>query len=558
MPAASVLAPSALLAAAAVAGWVLEPLGVRSSRRLAAGAAWLALAALLASWWGTGRTALELNFPGTLAGAPAALRLDAVGVAFGVLVLLPVALLLSFQRRGPTEASLAALAASASLLAGLAASLLLTAVAVGTCASLVLVALHQEEERPPRACLVSLSAGGLLLLWAGVVLELIGGTSAYSAAPVTALRVPVFLLLAGAALLFSGLLPWLSWLPSMSRRRRLIAGPLAVALLGPIGFMLLSRAYLLGAGHWPSPALNLVLAAVGVATAAAAALRAQAATGRAALLGEAVPLGGGVALLALSLGTEFGVSAAWLTLAGSALVVALVPLLPASLWLPGILAAGVILGLPPALVFGGRLLALQAAIEAGGAYGLLALAGAASWLLALAAAARWRSLSIDVEPEAEGDRLGAYAGLSLALAGGLAAGVLETLLGLPLAAEVIGSPAAAISGRYFAVVSASGGWPAFTLGVPLMLLAVAVALVSLPAWRRWAARPLPVPAESPPLLPLTVPRMGRRRLPRAPQIRLPEAYGAYLRPAALEAAAASSRPWLWGAVTVALILAVTR
>src|SRR5207245_5152515 len=170
---------------------------------------------------------------------------------------------------------------------------------------------------------------GLLLLWASTVLEVTGGTSVYSAAPVTALRVPVFLLLAGAGLLCSGLLPWPSWLPGMWDRDRLEAGSLAIALLGPLGFLLLTRAYLLGAGHWPSPALNLALAAVGVAVALAAALRAQAAAGWRAFLAEAVPLGAGLALLALALGSPFGVSAAVLTLAGTALVVGLAPLLPA-------------------------------------------------------------------------------------------------------------------------------------------------------------------------------------------------------------------------------------
>jgi formate hydrogenlyase subunit 3/multisubunit Na+/H+ antiporter MnhD subunit len=558
MPAASVLAPSALLAAAAAVGWALERLGVPASRWLAAGAAWLALVALLATWWATGRATLELNLPGTVGGAPPALRLDAIGVAFGLVVLLPTALLFTFQRRGPAEASVAALAASASLLVSAAGSLLLTAVALGTCASLVLVALRQEEDRPATAYLVSLSVAGLLLLWAGVVLELTGGTSVYSAAPVTALRVPVFLLLAGAGLLCSGLLPWPSWLPAMWDRERLEAGPLAIALLGPIGFLLLSRAYLLGAGHWPSPVLNLALGAVGVAAAAAAALRAQAAAGRLAFLGEAVPLGGGLALLALSLGTPFGVSAALLTLAGSALIVGLAPLLPAGRWPPAVLGAAVILGVPPALIFGGRLLAIQAAAEAGDAFGFLGLLGAASWLLALAAAARLPALSSGGEEERAGDRFGVYAVLVLALAGGLAAGVLETLLGLPLAAEVVGAPGAAVSGGYFAVVSASGGWAAFTLGVPLTLLAVAVAVLSRPAWIRWAARPVAVMPAPAPLVRLPAWPLRRRAKRAAGGVQLPANYRDLLRPSTLEAAAAASPPWVWGAITLALIVIVTR
>src|ERR1700730_7642440 len=105
MPAASVLAPSALLAAAAVLGWLLELVGVRISRWLAAAAAWVARAVLLACWGATGRSTLELNLPGTLAGAPLALRLDAIGVAFGLVVLIPAALLLTFPRRSSAGAS---------------------------------------------------------------------------------------------------------------------------------------------------------------------------------------------------------------------------------------------------------------------------------------------------------------------------------------------------------------------------------------------------------------------------------------------------------------------
>src|SRR5207244_13594659 len=63
---------------------------------------------------------------------------------------------------------------------------------------LVLVNLCQEEEGPRTTYWVSLSLAALLLLWAATVLEVTGGTSAYGAAPVTALRVPVFLLLAAA------------------------------------------------------------------------------------------------------------------------------------------------------------------------------------------------------------------------------------------------------------------------------------------------------------------------------------------------------------------------
>jgi formate hydrogenlyase subunit 3/multisubunit Na+/H+ antiporter MnhD subunit len=558
MPAASVLAPSALLAAAAALGWLLALVRVRVARWLAAGAAWLALVVLLASWGATGRATLELNLPGTLAGAPLALRLDAISVAFGLVVLIPTALLFTFQRRGSAEVWVAALAASASLLASEAGSLLLTAVALGTCASLVLVGLWQEEERPTTAYLVALSAAGLLLLWAGVVLEVTGGTSVYSAAPVTALRVPVFLLVAGAALLCSGLLPWPSWLPAMWDRERLEAGSLAIALLAPLGFLLLARAYTLGAGSWPSPVLNLALAAVGVVVAASAAVRAQAAGSRPAFLAEAAPLGGGLALLAMALGTPLGVSAAVLTLAGSALVTALAPLLPAGRWPSAVLATAVIVGVPPALVFGGRLLAIQAAVEAGDVFAFLGLAGAISWLLSLAAAARLPRLSDEGDDERVRGRLGTYAGLALAALGGLAVGVLESLLALPVAAEAITTPAAAVSGGYVAVVTASGGWAAFTLGGPLLLLAAVAAFLSRSEWRRWATRPAALRPPPPPFLRLPAARVPRGRAGAASGLRLPAQYRSLMDLSALEAAVAASRPWLWGAITLALIIAVTR
>src|SRR3989442_6817154 len=181
MPAASVLVPSVLLAAAAALGWGLERVGVRVSRWPAAAASWLALAFLLASWGAAGRGTLELNLPGTLAGAPLALRLDAIGVAFGLVVLLPTALLFTFQRRSSSEASVAALAASAALLASEAGSLLLTAVALSACGGLVLLALRQEEDdRPTTVYWIPVSVAGLLLLWASTVLEVTGGTSVYS------------------------------------------------------------------------------------------------------------------------------------------------------------------------------------------------------------------------------------------------------------------------------------------------------------------------------------------------------------------------------------------
>ena len=556
MPSASALAPALLLATAALLGWGLGRVGVERANLLAPAGAWLALGALLGVWFGAGRVALELNLPGSLGGAPLSLRLDAVAVAFGTTILLPTALLLSFQERSCQEAAVGALAAAASLLAAEAGSVLLTAVALSGCASLVLVALRLEAaEQPTAGYWVSLSLAALLLLWAATVLEVTGGTSVYSAAPITALSVPVFLLLAAAGLLCSGLLPGWSWVSQVWRRDRLEAGSLAVVLLTPVGFLLLTRAYVLGAGQWPSPALNFGLAALGAVTALAAGLRAQAAVSRLAFLGEAIPLGGGIALLSLALGTPLGVTAAVLAIAGAALVGALVPLLPAG-GPAALLGLALVIGVPPALVFGGRLLALQAAIEAGAPGSFLALAGVGAWLLAVAGVARVPRLPAG--GKLRGRRLGALLALAICLLGGVGLGALATTLAAPVAAATVGSPAATLSGGYLSVQTASGGWAALTLGGPLLLLALGAAFLSRRVWSRWPALALSSKGVPPPLVDVPIGGLGRRLGRRRAGFRLPGYFRTLLDPAVLERAASSGSPLLWGAATVVLMVAVTR
>jgi hypothetical protein len=556
MPTASVLVPPGLLLAAGLLAWCLGRAGIRRVDLLLAGGTALALASVLGIWFGAGRVALELNLPGSLAGAPLNLRLDAITAAFGAIVLLPAAILFSVQRRGPDEAAVAALAAAAALLAVEAASVLLTAVALSACASLVLVNLRQEEEGPRTTYWVSLSLAALLLLWAATVLEVTGGTSAYGAAPVTALRVPVFLLLAAAALLCSGLLPARTWVSEIWARGRLEAGALAVVLLLPIGFLLLTRAYVLGAGQWPAVGLNVALGVVGAGTAVAAGLRAQAAASRRGFLAEGIPLSGGLALLSLALGTPFGISTAVLCLAAGATVAVLVPLLPASGRPAALLAVALTVGAPPALVFGSRLLALQATIEAGGVASFLALVGAAAWLLAVAGVARLPRLP--AEPDSGAHRLGAPAVLGLSLVSGVGLGALETLLALPVAAQAIVSPTPVVSGGYIGVSTASGAWPALTLGGPLLLLAAAAALLSRQVWSRWLAQAAaghPPPA---PLLPALPAPRGARLGAGLLRLRLPAQYRNLLDLASVERAAAAGHAWFWGAVTLALIVAVTR
>lgn len=559
MPASSLLVPPALLAAAVLLGWGLGAAEIRVGRWPAAAGAWLSLAAMLAIWFGSGRTILELNLPGSLSGAPLSLRLGPIAVTFGLCVLLAAALLLTFQERSWSEAALGALATCASLLATESGSVLLTALMVGTCASLVLLALLREQARATPGYWFALTAAGLLLLWAATVLDVTGGTSVYSAAPVTALRVPVFTLLAAAGLLCSGLLPIRTWVSEVWRRPRLQAGTLAVALVVPLGLLLLVRAYELGAGHWPASWLNPVLAAEGVAVALGAALRAQAARTRRGFLSEAVPLSAGMTLLSLSLGTPFSVSAATVGLVGSALLAGLLPVLPPTRRPIAVLGIAIAAGMPPAVIFAGRLLAIQAAIEVGGLLGFLGLAAAAAWLLGLAAAAR--ALRLPDREDWVGDRVGSQTALVIAVLGGVGVGALEALLATPMASEAIPATASSVSGGYLAVVTPAGGWPAVTLAGPLLALAAAAVLLYRVLSRRWPGLTLvggPSTQPPPPLLRLRSPAVAERLAAAVASVRLPAEYRSLFRPQAIEAAMAASRPWLWAATTAALVLAVTR
>jgi hypothetical protein len=115
-----------------------------------------------------------------------------------------------------------------------------------------------------------------------------------------------------------------------------------------------------------------------------------------------------------------------------------------------------------------------------------------------------------------------------------------------------------VSGGYTGVITASGGWGALTLGVPLLILAGAAALLSRRLWSRWPAQaPAADPAPPPPLL-VTLPDPGVRLGARLLRPRLPAQYRSLLDLAGVERAAAAGQAWFWGAVTLALIIAVTR
>src|SRR2546429_5360389 len=258
MPPAMVLVPPALLAVAAVACWGLQWTDARASRLVATSAAWLAAAAVVVIWTIAGRQPVEFEVAQlTLAGVPVGMRLDAVSMAFALLVLVPLGPLLAFQRRTSWQCVLALLAAFAAVCAIESDRLLLAAVGFSACVTVLVAALRQEDARGIQAFLISLRLAWLLLLWAAVLLEVTGGTSNYAAVPVTVLGPLLFTLLALVAVLASGLLPLGTWVPLIWTRPRLEAGSVAVSVLMPLGFLLLVRAYGLGGGRWAGPWLHL-------------------------------------------------------------------------------------------------------------------------------------------------------------------------------------------------------------------------------------------------------------------------------------------------------------
>ena len=575
----TLLLPAAALAVSAALSWGADLAGVDVGRHIVAVAGWLALVVLAGAWLAAGRGLVEFAPGMTTAVAPLRLRMDAVVVLFQMAVLVPAALLLTFQRRSSREAAIAALAVAAALLSLEGGSLLWTAIGLGVCISLVLIHLHREEQRGSGQFWAVQTMAWLLLVWTAVLLDAAGGTSVYGAIPVTALRLPAFTVMTAAAVLCSGVLPWRSWVSEVWTRRRLEAGTLAVVVLVPIGFYLLVRAYGMGAGQWPASQANVTVAAIGAAAALGSAVRAQAAATRRGFLAEAVPIGSGLTLLALGLGTPLGLVAALTGVLALSIVAGLAPLVPADRGPLALLAIAVPVGAPPTLVFGGWLLTVQAALEAGVLPAFLALAGAAAWLLGLAAATR--AVRLPDKPAgtaSHGSRMGSLVASTAALGAGVALTLVIALLAIPGAAEVMPptpvqgaggvSQAAILGAGALGVSTASGGWSPALLAGPLVLLAVAaVAAAQMFRWRsaRTSSLEAPLPPRvvelEPPPAPLFAPPLAPvsdRALGWLKTLGIPAEYRSLFRPALMERAVARSRPWFWAAVTVVLTIAVTR
>ena len=508
------------------------------------------MAALLILWLMV-RSTQELNLGQLGFGSPLQLRIDAVAFAFGLMVLVPAALALTLQRRTWQEAALGLLGVAAAMGAIEAGGVVLTALAGGTAATLAVIQLDTEDIRAPRPRWSMLLAAWLALSWAGVILQVRGGTAAYAAVPVSALTSPVFALIAFAGLMASGLFPWRSWPAQVWSRPSLRAAGPVVATLYPLGFYLLVRAYEMGDGRYPQTAFNAVLASWGVVVALGAAARAQAAATRREFLAEVIPGLGGFALMTVALGTPLGLMAGLVTLAVAATMTACLSLLPDRAGPASLITIAAAIGLPPGLAFGARIVGIESTFEAGNFYGLIGVAGAVTWVLWMVAGARAIGLPAGRgRPSNETFPRAAMMIAALTLAAGPALAVIQSAFANPAQANVMPLASSTVSGGLTSVVTVSTVLPVVALFVPLLIIGALAFGAASTALIRTQPRPslFDIPGAG---------AISRVRQAVASASR-PERYRSILDPRALEAAAAGGRPLLWLASLAVLGLAVTR
>jgi len=565
MPSLALIAPVALPLVAAGLTAALGLGGLKPGRAIAGAGAWGALFALVALWLPV-RSTQELNLGPLGFGAGVDLRLDGVAFAFGLVILVPSAILLTLQPRSWQEGTVAALGVAAALLAVEAGDVLLTAVAGGTAATLAVIQLDIEDIRAPRPPWGALLAAWLALSWAGVILQVVGGTAVYGAVPVSALTAPVFLLLALAALMASGLFPWRGWPAQLWLRPSLRAAGMAVATLYPLGFYLLVRAYEMGDGRYPQPILGVCLACLGVLVALGVAVRAQAAPTRRRYLGEVIPGLGGFALMAIAIGTPVGLVAGIVLLITIGVLTACLPLLPDKVGPSTLLAIAAAAGLPPGLAFGGLVVALGGSFEAGDFMGLIGIAGAAVWIVYMVAAARALGLPQGrAHPAIE-----TYPGVATVLAAALliagpALPVVVSVLALPAQADVMPRSFGSLGGGLVSVATVQSVLPALTLFAPLLLLgAIAYGITGAfgprglrqePAKPAASTRPT---ALRPPLFAIPGVAATQQFLAAVRSAAVPDQYRSIFNLRGLEKAAAGGRPVLWLATLIALAFAVNR
>jgi len=550
MPPAAVLGPVVLplIAAAVIAVFGLA--GTNLGRVAAAVGAWGSAAALVVAWLPV-RSSLELLLGQLGYGSSLDLRIDSVSIAFGLMIVVPAALLLTLQPRTWPEAAISLLAVAAAMAAVEAGGVVLTAIAGGTAATLAVILLDTEDPRASRPSWSMLLAGWLALSWVGVILQVDGGTAVYSAVPLVAVTGPVFTLLAASAILASSLFPWRTWPSQLWARPSLRAAGITVATLYPLGFYLLVRAYELGDGRYPHPAFNVLLALLGLAAAFAAAARAQAVASRREFLGEVIPGLGGFALTAIALGTPLGLVAGIVLLGTASALVACLALLPDRAGIAPLVTIAAAVGLPPGIVFGARVIGIEATFEAGDFLGLIGVASAAVWATWMVGGARAIGL-----PGGRGHPLNetfprvSMLVAALTMVAGPALAAIHLGFANPVAAEVMPSSAGSLSGGLTSVITVSSVLPAVTLFVPLLGLAMLLyAVTSMSAIRTQA---LPAIFQ----LPASGALDRARAAIRAATV--PEQYRSILSVRELESAAAGGSPVLWLAALLALVFAVTR
>jgi hypothetical protein len=570
MPPLALLAPIALPLVAGGLTAALGLAGFKPGRAIVGAGAWGALVVLFILWLPI-RSTEELTLGPLGFGAGFDLRLDGVAFAFGLVILLPSAILLTLQPRTWQEGTVAALGVAAAVLAVEAGGVLLTALAGGTAATLAVIQLDIEDIRAPRPPWGALLAAWLALSWAGAILQVVGGTAVYAAVPVSALTVPVFSLLAVAALMASGLFPWRGWPAQLWSRPSLRAAGMAVATLYPLGFYLLVRAYEMGDGSYPQPILGVALACLGVLVSLGVAVRAQAAATRREYLGELMPGLGGFALMAIAIGTPVGLVAGIVVLATIGVLAASLPLLPDRSGPSTLLTIAAAVGVPPGLAFGALAVAIAATFGAGDFMGLIGIAGAAVWILFMLAAARAVGLPAGRgHPAIETSPRTVMALAAVLLIAGAALPVVVTLLAVPAQADVM-PRSAGLGGGLVSVATVQTDLPALTLFAPLLLLgAIAYGLAGGLGVQRGPRRePVPVvdqksastPRSAPPRRPVfTIPGIDvpKRWLDAVRKAAVPEEYRSIVNLRALEKAAAGGRPLLWLATLIALAYAVNR
>ena len=354
MPPLALVVPIALPIAASLIAAASGRFGWHLGRVPAAAGSLAALIALLSIWIPI-RSTLDIPIGALGFGANLDLRLDAVGLAFGLLILGPASVLLCLQPRTWRESTVASLGVAAAVLLIESRGALLTALAGSTAATLALIQLEMEDVEAPRPAWAVVLAPWLAMAWVGVILLVQGGTADYDSVPVAALTTPVLLLVAMAAVMASGLYPWRSWAARLWARPSLRATGIMIATVQPLGVYLLVRAYEMGDGRYPNSTLNVALVAWGVLVALGAAVRAQAATTRREYMSEVLPGLAGFALMSVAVGSALGVVAAVILLTAAAVTTTCLPLLPQKRGAASFFVVAAAAGVPPSLAFGGRL-----------------------------------------------------------------------------------------------------------------------------------------------------------------------------------------------------------